>query len=78
MPRMTDLAINDHSQVIQQLSRRELEVVKTVLLGNNTYKEIAERLNISVNTVKFHLKNIYHITGVSTISDLFSLFREYN
>ena len=54
----------------RQLSNRELEVVEAVLAGNRRYKEIAAKLNISVNTVKFHLKNIYQVTGISNIMSL--------
>jgi len=67
--------LNNKSQIIQKLSKRELDVIRTVLMGNNTYKEISDKLNISVNTVKFHLKRIYKTTEVSGISDLQSFFR---
>jgi two-component system NarL family response regulator len=40
------------------LTQRETEIVKRVEEGL-TYKEIAERLNISTHTVHTHLKNIY-------------------
>lgn len=68
----------DHLQYIQQLSIRELELLEAVLAGNKRYKEIAAALNISVNTVKTHLKNIYRITEVSNIQALILLFRDYN
>jgi DNA-binding CsgD family transcriptional regulator len=73
-----EIPANSNSQFIQKLSRRELEVIRTILEGNNRYKEIADKLNISVNTVKFHLKNIYKITKVSNISDLLSFFNGIN
>jgi len=59
------------------LSKRELEVVKTTLAGKTSYKEISAALNISVHTVKAHLKHIYKITGVSNVTALSSLFRGY-
>ena len=40
------------------LSARELDVFMLLLKGF-TNRKIAERLFISVNTVKFHLQNIY-------------------
>jgi LuxR family maltose regulon positive regulatory protein len=40
------------------LSRQE-EKVLNVLAGGRMYKEIASELNISINTVKKHLKNVY-------------------
>jgi len=69
--------VNDFTQYLSLLSKRELEVVEAILAGKNKYKELADKLNISVNTVKFHLKNIYKITGVKDISGIISLFRGY-
>jgi len=40
------------------LSERELEVL-TLLSKGKSYKSIAEILFISLNTIKFHIKNIY-------------------
>lgn len=44
------------------LTDRELEVLRE-LTGSLTNEEIAEKLNISVNTVKRHLQNIMEKTG---------------
>jgi DNA-binding CsgD family transcriptional regulator len=66
-----------YSQFIQQFSRREQEVIEAIVAGNKRYKELAGKLNISVNTVKFHLKNIYRITGVSNITALSNLLHEF-
>ncbi|MBC2845413.1 response regulator [Winogradskyella flava] len=41
-----------------ELSKREKEVL-TLLSEGNSYDSIAEKLFISKNTIKFHLKNIY-------------------
>jgi DNA-binding CsgD family transcriptional regulator len=48
-----------------------------VLAGNYSYKELSKALDISVNTVRTHLKNIYKTTGVSSIKDLSSLFHGF-
>ena len=40
------------------LSIREIEIFEHILLGKSN-KEIANEVNISINTVKFHVKNIY-------------------
>ena len=45
------------------LSTREREVLDLAVSGLSN-KEIAERLVISTNTVKFHLRRIYSILGV--------------
>jgi DNA-binding CsgD family transcriptional regulator len=49
----------------ESLSQRELEVLHCVTEGSPN-KEIALRLAISQNTVKVHLRNIYHKLGVSS------------
>lgn len=46
------------------LSSREEEVLTAVAEGL-TNAEVAERLHISENTVKFHLQNIYQRLGVT-------------
>jgi DNA-binding CsgD family transcriptional regulator len=66
-----------YTPFIQHLSTRELEVIEAVLAGNVSYKELSTALNISVNTVKVHLKHIYKTTGVSNIAALSSLFHGY-
>jgi LuxR family maltose regulon positive regulatory protein len=53
---------------IEPLSERELEVLR-LLPTALSRPEIAERLYISPNTVRFHLKNIYNKLGVHTRAD---------
>jgi len=49
----------------EPLSERELEVLK--LLGTElSGPEIADRLSVSLNTVRTHTKNIYSKLGVSS------------
>jgi len=66
-----------YTQFIQDLSRRELEIVETILAGKTSYKEISAALNISVHTVKAHLKSIYRTTGVSNVAAISFLFRGF-
>lgn len=47
-----------------EFTERELEVIRQLVLGKS-YTEIARDLNVSVNTVKDHLKHIYMKTGYS-------------
>jgi DNA-binding NarL/FixJ family response regulator len=47
----------------ETLSRRQLEVLEQLAMGRSN-EEIARRLFISVNTVKFHLHAIYDRLGV--------------
>jgi DNA-binding CsgD family transcriptional regulator len=54
------------------LSNRETEVTEALLQGKSD-KEIAVSLNIAVNTVRVHLKNIYRKTGTPGRYALMSL-----
>ena len=47
------------------LSTRELEVMQDVANGYND-REIGERLHIATDTVKYHLKQVYHKLNVHT------------
>ena len=51
------------------LTDRELDVLRE-LTGSLTNEEIAERLNISANTVKRHIQNIMEKTGFESRLDL--------
>jgi len=46
------------TQPLAELSKREHEVLSTLVKGF-PYKEIAEQLHISIETVRTHLRNIY-------------------
>ena len=50
------------------LSSREKEVLNLLALGNY-YKEIAEELFISVDTVRYHIRNIYRKLHVHSSSE---------
>ncbi len=58
------------------LSQREIEVLRLVASGLIN-KEIAERLNISINTVLTHRKNITAKLGIKSVSGL-SLYAMMN
>ena len=63
---------------IPHLTKRELEVIEAVLAGSLRYKSIASSLNISVNTVKTHLRKIYLTVEVNNIEALATLFHGYS
>lgn len=48
---------------MQLLTEREKEVLQLLSTGL-TYEKIAEQLDVSHETVKMHLKNIYRKLGV--------------
>jgi NarL family two-component system response regulator LiaR len=49
----------------EQLTERERDVLKGMVDGLNN-NEIAERLVVSLGTVKFHISNIFHKLGVDS------------
>lgn len=53
----------------EDLTERELEIIRE-LTASMTNEEIAEKLNISVNTVKRHIQNIMEKTGFESRLDL--------
>ena len=59
------------------LSYRELEVLRLVSKGL-LYKEIAEKLFISGNTVKNHLKSIYKKLHVQNKTEAINIFQSRN
>jgi DNA-binding NarL/FixJ family response regulator len=52
-----------------KLSSREIEVIQLLAEGL-LYKEIGDVLNISQNTVKYHIRKIYQRTDLKRIADL--------
>src|SRR5690554_170085 len=65
--------INEHTHKPEvddhHLTNRELEILKLIVKGYMN-KEIADMLNISLNTVLTHRKNIIGKTGIKTVSGL--------
>ncbi len=55
--------------MMKRLTGKEKEVTQRVLQGKS-HKEIAQELNISLNTVKTHMKNIFRKYGVCSKIEL--------
>ena len=55
------------------LTRRELEVLSDLDLGR-TNKQIARDLGVSLNTVKFHVRNLFQKLGVNSRSQAISMY----
>ena len=63
----SDISVQNEKAV--NISQRELDVLRLVALGKIN-KEIADKLNISLNTVLTHRKNITSKLGIKTVSGL--------
>ena len=59
-----ELAHSPQQDLVEPLSEREIEVLELISVGL-TNREIADRLSISLSTVKGHTTNIYGKLGVS-------------
>ncbi len=58
---------------IDRLTHREIEIV-SMLQHGATYRTVSERLFISVDTVKFHIRNIYSKLQINSRSELVNKF----
>ncbi len=56
-----------------QLTDRETQVINLVLHGHST-KTVADKLSISMETVKLHRKHAYAKLGIGSQAELFYLF----
>lgn len=59
------------------LSPREIEVLKLVATGL-TNPEIAHQLNVSENTVRFHMRNIFEKLGVTNRTEAAAWYLKHN
>ena len=58
---------------LYSLTKKEVEIVKIIVSEGLSNAEISERLNISKNTVKVHLRNIFKKVGVESKTALATL-----
>lgn len=63
------------SPLIEQPTKRELEILNLVVEGASN-PEIADRLFVSTNTVKYHMKNLYGKFGVKSRVKLIATARQ--
>jgi LuxR family maltose regulon positive regulatory protein len=71
-----DLTVNKQS-LIEPLSEREIEVLRLMAEGYK-YKEIAERLVVSINTVRHHTRNVYGKLDVNNRAQALGRAKELN
>lgn len=69
MPTQIQKRIINENDTVEKLTEREGEIAALLIKGN-TYKIIASELNVSENTVKTHVKNIYSKAGVQSRTEL--------
>jgi len=65
--------VKQHTQAKKQLTKQEQNVLN-FLLEDNTNKDIADALFVSVSTVKTHVNNVYRKLNVNSRDELKSLF----
>jgi len=58
---------------LSTLTRREMEVLADLSSGR-TNKQIARDLGLSLNTIKFHVRNLFQKLGVNSRSQAISLY----
>jgi len=58
---------------LSSLTRRELEVLSELATGR-TNKQIARSHDVSLNTVKFHVRNVFQKLGVNSRSQAIALY----
>lgn len=76
LPENVQTAIDElehHRLLLNELSERELEVLRLVAAGKSN-SQISKELYITVNTVRFHLANIYQKLNVSNRTEAANYF----
>jgi len=62
-----------HQNPLSSLTGRELEVLSLLAAGQSN-KQIAETQSVSLNTVKFHIRNLFEKLGVHSRSQAIALY----
>jgi DNA-binding NarL/FixJ family response regulator len=74
MFRQADISAPSAPPSVSELTERQKAILERIVKGNS-YKLIAEELFVSVDTVKFHVKNIYEILQIHSRHELAARFR---
>lgn len=53
-----------------QLTRREIDVIRAILTGKTTTRDLADALHISEKTVRSHITRIYAKVGAKNMAHL--------
>jgi LuxR family maltose regulon positive regulatory protein len=63
--------------LVEPLSEREIEVLRLIAEGYK-YQEIAERLFVSINTVRHHTRNVYNKLDANNRTQAIGKAKELN
>lgn len=63
------------TDVLSPLSQREVEILRLLAAGH-AYKQIADDLSISINTIRTHIKRIYEKLHVHSRTEAIRLFQD--
>lgn len=72
-----DLKISSSLKHEFQFTDREMEVLRYLVVDKDSYKNIAKRLYVSMETVKTHIKHIYQKTQAENRENLIRTIRNY-
>jgi DNA-binding CsgD family transcriptional regulator len=73
--RVDELKIDTIELSTVGLTPRETEVLKVLCLTHGSNNNLAESMDVSIHTIKTHIKNIFDKTGVDDRHQLIDLFR---
>lgn len=73
---LSEEEVVDQIREIYHLTPRETEVLRELVLTDDTQTVISERLSIQVRTLQNHVTQIYRKTGVNTRAGLSDLYHE--
>jgi LuxR family maltose regulon positive regulatory protein len=76
VPIAKELSVNTEN-LVEPLSQREIEVLRLMTEGYK-YKEIAERLVVSINTIRHHTRNVYGKLEVNNRTQAIGKAKELN
>jgi DNA-binding NarL/FixJ family response regulator len=65
---------NHRNEGFEHLTSSEEQILK-FLIDGKTYNEIASLLDLSINGVKYHIKNLYQKLDVTSRHQLISIFK---
>lgn len=68
-------SIQGAEDALSPLSQREVEILRLLAAGH-AYKQIADDLNISINTIRTHIKRIYEKLHVHSRTEAIRLFQD--